>query len=217
MFTPKYLAMKKYSSFFFPFLVIVLLLSSCAPQRFASRKNFRPRGKVDATAPEYTTTARSYMGSTDNGEPSCTKGSEEKIVHTESAPSALTVQNNTAGKTGIITVRENSQQKIRNKIKRNATTLKVTETNRSGVWLAYGIASLVLGVLGVAMIPLAIFVHPIIFAIIGVAMCILAIIFGIMGLKGKRMRYLAIIGLILGAGGLIGWIIIIILMATGGL
>jgi hypothetical protein len=212
--------MKKRLSLFFPlFLILIVFLSSCAPNRFSSRRYSRERVTVEANRKEKTTTAKSYETATENSpdpfsepviEPATPNVTVEKIeVPSTEIKTPVTREEVPVTQTG------KDHKILQHKLKKSREILKTTETNRSVVWLSYGIASFVLGFLGLAMIPLAIFVHPVIFAIIGLSMAILAVVFGIMGLKAKRLRFLPIMGLIMGALGVVGWIVIIILLAIG--
>lgn len=195
---------------------MIFLLSSCSGNQFASKKYKKERVTVLAATNSrfelVKTTSRSEdISNNENKTTSKTIQMEEESVIT--ADINIPIKNlNQVNDLPVVQTKKYDKKRI----ERNAINLKkVTETNRSALWLAYGITSFVLGFLAAGFIPLAIFVHRIIFSVIGVAFAILAIIFGIMGLKAKKMRFLPILGLALGGGALIGWIVVIILLAMG--
>lgn len=207
---------KNHTLSFLAFSTIILMLTSCSGGQFASRKYKKERVTVLSATNSRFELVKTTPHSEDisNNENKTTlrniKKEEESVI---TAEKNIPLKN--LKQVNDLPV-EQTKKYDKKRIERNAINLKkVTETNRSALWLAYGITSFVLGFLAAGFIPLAIFVHPIIFSVIGVAFAILAIIFGIMGLKAKKMRFLPIIGLVLGGGAFIGWIIVIILLAMG--
>lgn len=209
--------MKKVHSTSLLFLVVMaLVITACSPSRFSTRRYKKERVTVQTPPRNNTITKTAYT-------PASNTGTNENVYPVTTGENTEEVKNSPAPVTSVVTTKDDAvttdhkiheKPNFRRKIKRNEQTLKTTETTRSAVWLAYGITSFVLGFLALAFIPLAIFVNPaVIFVILGMAFAIMAVIFGIMGLKAKRLRFLPILGLVMGAAAVIAWIVIIILLA----
>lgn len=203
-------------------LVLILLLASCSGPRFANQRYHRERVKVDGGTANVTRQSFTL--------PETAPGCQYSAPEVTSAPTPVAVETseNTAPvKTQKQEVKSTDKPESKPrllpllwkvKLERNNKTLKTSSVQNSQTLLGYGIASFVLGLAAAALIGGA-FAGTgfVIFAIIGAAFAALAIIFGILGLKGKRMRFFAILGLVLGALAFIGWIVLIIIYATGGL